>query len=756
MNHNTHLLLLLSVLALAPRAVCGSPATRVIVDRQNADNGSKASIDGFHERTPTGTGEQRAGQLESPEVAAGSGRQWLDLLKWVNPTNDTVAGKWTLESAGLEVLPSAYARLMLPVVPDGNYELDLRFMRVAGDEILVVHLPTGSSPVTAILAAKGGYYGLETIGGKGVRENATTRRQGGLERGREHHFAVKVTREGGGVAIEAALNGRSIINWKGPASALSAHSCWSMPNRMTPGLCTYGSQVIFRSVRLRMLSGEAKRLWPKAGAAVFRPGRIWPDNRGVHINAHGGGVLYHQGTYYWFGEHRTEGWAGNRSHVGVHCYSSDDLYHWEDEGIVLHNADDPDHELAKGCVLQRPKVIHNAATGKFVMWFHLEFKGQGYKTARSAVAVADRVTGPYRYTGSFRPNGQGARDMTLFADDDGKAYLLYSSKGNRTLHTALLRDDYLRPTDEYERAFVGRMMEAPAVCKRRGRYYFLASGCTGYAPNAARSAVADSIWGPWKELGNPCLGINPANGLGPGKTFGSQSTFILPVHGRDDAFVAMFDIWRVENQIDARHVWLPIRFVDEGFAIEWTNTWDLTVFDDATEPPGATRPPDSTPPGTGPPKRGAAFGTIGVEVTRSARLGGHVCQLWRIRSSHAVGDRYRVSVKHASAGDDGAFFITAWADTRGDGTPDTRIGISRLYRAASKDAWSSWEFETREKRVFVGNCWDIPPTHYYQTAPYLAGYGGLSSTMHFTRTPDAPPTSRTGPRFTNIRVQVVR
>jgi hypothetical protein len=28
---------------------------------------------------------------------------------------------------------------------------------------------------------------------------------------------------------------------------------------------------------------------------VFCPGAIWPDNRGLHINAHGGGILYHEG-----------------------------------------------------------------------------------------------------------------------------------------------------------------------------------------------------------------------------------------------------------------------------------------------------------------------------------------------------------------------------------------------------------------------------------------------------------------------------
>ena len=72
-----------------------------------------------------------------------------------------------------------------------------------------------------------------------------------------------------------------------------------------------------------------------AAPALLPPGAIWQDNNGRHINAHGGGILYHDGRYYWFGEHKTEGEGGNRANVGVHCYSSKNLYDWRDEGIAL-------------------------------------------------------------------------------------------------------------------------------------------------------------------------------------------------------------------------------------------------------------------------------------------------------------------------------------------------------------------------------------------------------------------------------------
>ena len=348
----------------------------------------------------------------------------------------------------------------------------------------------------------------------------------------------------------------------------------------------------------------------------FTPGALWPDNKGVHINAHGGGFLYHEGVYYWFGEHKIAGRAGNQAHVGVHCYASRDLYNWEDQGIALRVSNDPDSDIVRGCVLERPKVIYNAKTRQFVMWFHLELKGQGYRAARSGVAVSNSVTGPYTFVRSFRPNagiwpinvtpeqrqvptpgdqpeftgsysgdiaqfnllgrdfagGQMARDMTLFVDEDGAAYHVFASEENSTLHISLLNDDYLEPAGKYARVFEGRFMEAPAICKRQGRYYFIGSGCTGWAPNAARSAVADSMWGPWTELGNPCVGENSEI------TFGGQSTYILPVAGREDAFIAMFDLWRPEDAIDGRYMLLPVEFEDERMVLRYREAWDLSVW----------------------------------------------------------------------------------------------------------------------------------------------------------------------------------
>lgn len=352
---------------------------------------------------------------------------------------------------------------------------------------------------------------------------------------------------------------------------------------------------------------------------AFHPGELWLDDQGVHINAHGGGVLFHAGTYYWFGEHKIAGRRGNSAQVGVHCYSSKDLYNWKDEGIALTVSTNRNSDIQRGCVIERPKVIFNKHTGKFVMWFHLELRGRGYNAARTGVAVADSVTGPYEYLRSLRPNaghwpenmseadrqrtdvetdsegrtsarairdgvfmrrdfegGQMARDMTLFVDDDGTAYHIAAAEENYTLNISELSDDYLDFTGRYIRVLPGGHNEAPAICKWQGKYWMLTSGCTGWAPNAARSAVADSIWGPWTSLGNPCEGVNPQNGLGPEKTFGGQSTFILPVHGKPGAFIAMFDLWRPRNPIDGRYLWLPLQFKDGHLLVRFREEWKLS------------------------------------------------------------------------------------------------------------------------------------------------------------------------------------
>ena len=311
--------------------------------------------------------------------------------------------------------------------------------------------------------------------------------------------------------------------------------------------------------------------------AAIIPGEVWKDTDGNPINAHGGGLLYHEGTYYWYGEYKKGGtilpewatWECYRTDVtGVSCYSSKDLLNWKFEGIVLPAVkDDEKHDLHPSKVLERPKVIYNEKTKKFVMWAHVE--SADYSKACAGVAVSDSPTGTFTYVGSFRPNGAMSRDQTVFVDDNGKAYQFYSSENNATLYISELTDDYLKPTGRYTRNFVKQSREAPAVFKYNGKYYMLSSGCTGWDPNVAELAVADSIMGQWTTIGNPCTGPDAD------KTFYAQSTYVQQVYGKGNAYIAMFDRWKKKNLEDSRYVWLPLEFGKDGtITIPWRDSWD--------------------------------------------------------------------------------------------------------------------------------------------------------------------------------------
>ena len=302
--------------------------------------------------------------------------------------------------------------------------------------------------------------------------------------------------------------------------------------------------------------------------AQFTPGAPWYDDRGEVINAHGGGLLYSGNTYYWFGERR-----GRQGTNGVNVYSSHDLYNWKFEALALStDSANSASDIATGCVMERPKVIYNTKTRKYVMWFHLELKGKGYSAARAAVAVSDKVTGPYTFVSSFRPNGNMSRDMTLFVDEDGSAWHVYSSRENYDLRIARLTDDYLQPTTEDKLLFSAHR-EAPAVFKYQHRYYLITSGCTGWAPNKASLHTATSLTGPWTLMDH-----NPMMGPGADSTFGAQSTYIQPVAGKKDAFIFMADKWNPKDLRDSRYLWLPVHLRDAQPVIEWLPTWDLHLF----------------------------------------------------------------------------------------------------------------------------------------------------------------------------------
>jgi beta-galactosidase len=331
--------------------------------------------------------------------------------------------------------------------------------------------------------------------------------------------------------------------------------------------------------------------------STFCPAQIWTDTTGRLISAHGGGILHHQGTYYWFGEDLDAVTVPHTTceyripALGVRCYSSPDLFNWTDCGRVLATEEHSETavsgssisnpakatDLHPGNVIQRPKVIYHAASRQFVMWLHID--REDYSLAAVGVAVADAPTGPYRYLGSTRPAGHDSRDCTVFAEGEN-AWLLHSSEGNSTLHVRPLAPSWLHvEPGVVTRTFAGEYREAPAVFKHADRYYQFSSHCTGWNPNPTRLATASRMGGPWTAHGNPCRGPRAET------SFDGQPTFVFPVAGQPGAYIAMFDRWKKADLRDSRHIWLPVEWDDGMPFVQWHDEWDLSFFKRAAKAP---------------------------------------------------------------------------------------------------------------------------------------------------------------------------
>ncbi|MFG3015310.1 RICIN domain-containing protein [Streptomyces cinerochromogenes] len=285
----------------------------------------------------------------------------------------------------------------------------------------------------------------------------------------------------------------------------------------------------------------------QAAPQTIANGTQFTDSSGNPVHAHGGGVVKAGGYYYWFGEDRNS----DNTFRSVDAYRSTDLKNWEFRARVLTQSSAP--ELATAYI-ERPKVVYNAATGKFVMWMHKE-NGTDYSEARAAVAVSDTVDGSYTYQGSFRPLGQYmSRDLTAYVDTDGTAYMVSAANENYDLHIYRLTADYTGIAGLVANPWPGGHREAPALFKRGGVYFMLTSGATGWNPNQQQYATATSLAGPWTSWRD----------VGDSTAYGSQTAYVLPVQGSSGtSYLYLGDRWgnsfggRVN---DSRYVWLPLTF----------------------------------------------------------------------------------------------------------------------------------------------------------------------------------------------------
>lgn len=351
----------------------------------------------------------------------------------------------------------------------------------------------------------------------------------------------------------------------------------------------------------------------------IRPGQVWLDTEGKRIQAHGGSVITVGDTFYWYGENKEKTTGKDEIwHWGVRCYSSKDLYNWKDEGIIIPpDLKDPASPLYPASMMDRPHIIYNERTGKYVAW--LKIMGE---PSFFAVLAADHILGPYTMVNPREnPCGLFVGDFDLAVDPETKDAYVISEKPHTSVYCARLNREYTHASEGYSEHFshVGppESREAPAHFVRNGIHYLITSGTTGYFPNESEAAWSKDWHGPYTVQENPHVND-------PSKTsFGSQISSVFKHPWKKDLYIALGDRWRpdlperygsrfysgeMEGEIQekfkkifdpsetfvfteedakdmrinssvADYVWLPIQFVDNKVQIVWKDQWRIEDYE---------------------------------------------------------------------------------------------------------------------------------------------------------------------------------
>lgn len=279
--------------------------------------------------------------------------------------------------------------------------------------------------------------------------------------------------------------------------------------------------------------------------AVY-PGQPWLDVAGRRIQAHAGGFLYENGTYYWYGENKEH--TDGKSEIwtwGIRLYSSPDFYNWMDRGLIIPPVlDDPSSELFPEKRVDRPHIVKNPNTGRYVCWY----KNSGPDACFNVLA-ADSLFGPWEMaTVHHNPFGLRVGDFDIAVDEASGTGYLYCEANHNTVKGFRLNRAFTEAIEvvstQYDKLDPPFTREGVTVLQRAGQLWMLTSGMTGYVPNQSDSAVSDGFEQAFVPVGDPHVDDDTLS------SFNSQIGHVFKVPGKRDLYLAVADRWLPEFLLD--------------------------------------------------------------------------------------------------------------------------------------------------------------------------------------------------------------
>lgn len=346
---------------------------------------------------------------------------------------------------------------------------------------------------------------------------------------------------------------------------------------------------------------------------MIYPGKPWMDENGKRIQAHGAGMYYEDGTFYWYGENKEFTDGKNKNWTwGIKYYSSRDLCSWKDEGFLIEaqpeKKESPFYPRRK---LDRPHIVKNPNTGRLIMYLKYS------DTADFTICSADKICGPWKIEKEgFKAYGRKCGDFDLEVDENGTGYL-YVEVDHKEVISCRLTKDFLDTEGAYAVHYEGLhpplSREGVTHFARNGKHYIVTSGMIGYVPNPSQWAIGDDWMGPYTDMGDPHVNDESS------ASFNSQISYIFKHPEKKDLYIAMADRWvpgfpmtkeKYENMAKfigsnydksiklgfferfrllkqlmsspmlgsantsvADYVWLPISFEGDKMSIAWKESW---------------------------------------------------------------------------------------------------------------------------------------------------------------------------------------
>jgi hypothetical protein len=185
--------------------------------------------------------------------------KWTDCMPLIDPDKHTLMGKWVTRGGALACDGADKASsILIPMVPEGAYEVETAFVRTKRDGAVFVYLPMGTTACGFSLSWGGGVAsGLNQLYQKNPRDSEVAVKPARLENNREYVLAIKVLPRGDDMEVFVTLDGKPYFNWRGPTSALSLGDS-KFAGLKAPAIRLSAGAMELRCARLRMISGEMK------------------------------------------------------------------------------------------------------------------------------------------------------------------------------------------------------------------------------------------------------------------------------------------------------------------------------------------------------------------------------------------------------------------------------------------------------------------------------------------------------------------